>query len=87
MCFDFAADVRGEFCPSNVHRPEMLLSTTDLIKLVINVDRGQWSHLAHGTTVLLHSRGVHRYTGAFDHAMLESQLSVIVCTTPTICTY
>ncbi len=59
------------------------MSEIDLVKLVINVDRGQWSHLGHGTTVLLYSRGVQRYTDAFDHAMLESQLSVIVC---TICT-
>ena len=51
----------------------------DLVKLVVNVDRGHWSHLGHGTTALLYSRGVHQYTSAFDHAMLESQLSVIVC--------
>lgn len=48
-----------------------------MCELVINGDREQWGHLAHGTTVLLHSRGVHRYSSAFDHAMLESQLSVI----------
>lgn len=54
------------------------------MKLVVNVDRGQWSHLGHGTTALLYSRGVHQYTGAFDHAMLESQLSIIVCIIYTI---
>ena len=55
------------------------LRPTDLIKLIINVDRGRWSHLARGTTFLLHSRGVQRYTDSFDHAMLESQLSIAVC--------
>ena len=45
----------------------------------MNDGKGKWSHLAHGTTVLLYSRGVQRYKGAFDHAMLESQLSVTVC--------
>ena len=59
----------------------MRANTTDLVKLVVNADRGEWSHLAHGTTVLLYSRGVHQYTGAFDHSMLESQLSIIVCNT------
>ena len=57
----------------------MLLRVIDFLKLVLNVDRGQWIHLGYGTTVLLHSRGVHQYTNSFDHAMLESQLSVIVC--------
>ena len=51
---------------------------------MVSPDRGQWSHLAHGTTVLLYSRGVHQYTSAFDHSMLESQLSVIVCRTGAI---
>lgn len=63
----------------NFHQLEMRLIVNDLVKLVVNVDRGQWSHLGHGTTALLYSRGVHSYTSAFDHAMLESQLSVIVC--------
>ena len=45
----------------------------------MNDGKGKWSHLAHGTTVLLYTRGVQRYKSAFDHAMLESQLSVTVC--------
>ena len=61
-------------------QPEIWLSLNDLMKLVVNEDRGKWSRLSHGTTVLLHSRGVQRYTDAFDHAMLESQLGYIVCT-------
>lgn len=48
-----------------------------MCELVVSADRGQWSNLAYGTTVLLRSRGVHQYTSAFDHSMLESQLSVI----------
>ena len=64
-----------------IHRVRLRANTTDHVKLVVNADRGQWSHLAHGTTVLLYSRGVHQYTGAFDHSMLESQLSIIVCIT------
>lgn len=44
----------------------------------MNVNGGRWTHLARGTAVLLHSRGVHRYKSAFDHAMLESQLSITV---------
>ena len=58
---------------------EARLTVSDLVKLMVNVDRGHWSHLGLGTTTLLYSRGVHSYTSAFDHAMLESQLSVIVC--------
>ena len=50
------------------------------MKLVVNEDRGKWSRLSHGTTALLHSRGVHGFADAFDRAMLESQLSYIVCT-------
>lgn len=49
-----------------------------LVKLVVNVNSGEWSQLARGTAVLLYSRGLHRYTTAFDHAMLESQLSYVV---------
>ena len=64
-----------------VHQVKLRVNTTDPIKLAVSDGRGQWSHLAHGTTVLLYSRGVHQYTSAFDHSMLESQLSVIVCST------
>ena len=67
-----------------VHQVEMRADTTDPVKLVVSADRAQWSNLAYGTTVLLRSRGVHQYTGAFDHSMLESQLSVIVCSTCAI---
>ena len=67
-----------------IHQVKMRANTTDPVKLVVSADRGQWSHLAHGTTVLLRSRGVHQYTSAFDHSMLESQLSVIVCSTCAI---
>ena len=52
----------------------------DHIKHVMNVNGGKLSQLANGTSVLLRSRGVHRYKDAFDHAMLESQLSVTVRT-------
>ena len=69
---------------SIVHLTEMRANITDPSKLVVSADSGQWSNLAHGTTVLLRSRGVHQYTGAFDHSMLESQLSVIVCSTCAI---
>ena len=65
--------------PPSIDRLENWLSVNDHIKLVINDGKGKWSHLAHGTTVLLHSRGVQRYKSAFDHAMLESQLSMTVC--------
>ena len=68
----------------NIHHVKLRANTTDPVKLVVSSDRGQWSHLAHGTTVLLYSRGVHQYTSAFDHSMLESQLSVIVCSTCAI---
>ena len=55
-------------------------SLIDHIKHVLNVNGEKWSQLANGTSVLLRSRGVHRYKDPFDHAMLESQLSVIVRT-------
>lgn len=55
-----------------------------LVTFIVNVDTRRWSHLAPGTTVFLYSRGVRGYTSAFDHAMLESQLSVIARTTYTI---
>jgi hypothetical protein len=64
---------------------ELWLSVNCLIKLVVNVDRGEWSHLARGTAFLLYSRGVHRYTTAFEHAMLESQLPFVVCAAYNIC--
>lgn len=69
------------FVSRNSHQLEMRLIVNDLVKLVVNVDKGHWSDLGHGTTTLLYSRGAHSYTSAFDHAMLESQLSVIVCDT------
>ena len=72
------------FGPRNFHQIETQLTVNDLAKLVVNVDRGQWSHLGHGTTTLLYSRGADSYTNAFDHAMLESQLSVIVCDTRSV---
>lgn len=56
------------------------MSLINDIKHVINVGGGEWSYLANGTSVLLRARGVHRYKNAFDHAMLESQLSVTVRT-------
>ena len=64
-----------------IHQVKLRANTTDPVKLVVSADRGQWSNLAYGTTALLRSRGVHQYTSAFDHSMLESQLSVIVCST------
>lgn len=51
-------------------------------KLVVNTDRGEWSNLARGTALLLYSRGVDRYTNPFDRAMLESQLTYVVCAPP-----
>jgi hypothetical protein len=55
------------------------LNVHNLIKLVVNADRGEWSQLARGTAFLLYSRGANRYATAFDYAMLESQLSFVVC--------
>ncbi|KAH7336442.1 hypothetical protein BKA65DRAFT_34098 [Rhexocercosporidium sp. MPI-PUGE-AT-0058] len=49
-----------------------------LCELVVNIDRGEWSHLLQGTISLLNSRGVQRYKNEFDHAMLESQLGFIL---------
>ena len=57
-------------------------------KLNVNFDRGEWGQLSHGTAFLLQYRGVNRYRNAFDYAMLESQLSFVVCNTlsPPMCT-
>ena len=48
------------------------------VKLVMNGDRGRWSHLVRGTAWLLEARGVKRVDNAFDQAMLESQIAYIV---------
>ena len=48
-------------------------------KLIIDADRGGWSQLSKGTIFLLRARGVRGYDNAFDYAMLESQLSSVVC--------
>ncbi|KAK0510943.1 hypothetical protein JMJ35_006495 [Cladonia borealis] len=48
-----------------------------MCELVVNIDIGEWSQLARGTAYLLYSRGVHRYTSDFDHALLESQLTYV----------
>ena len=53
-------------------------SANCFVKLNVNVDRGQWGQLSHGTAILLQFRGVHRYRNPFDYAMLESQLSFVV---------
>jgi hypothetical protein len=68
----------------NPNESEWCLSTNHLFKLVVNIDRGGWSELARGTAFLLYSRGVDRYTSAFDHSMLESQLGFIVGDAHTI---
>jgi hypothetical protein len=59
-------------------QPQLWLIFNHAIKLVFNGDTGKWSHLARGTAFLLYSRGVHRYTSAFDYTMLESQLGFVV---------
>ena len=59
-------------------------SADSFIKLNFNADRGQWSQLSNGTAFLLQFRGVHRYSNAFDFAMLESQLSFVVRGTYTL---
>jgi hypothetical protein len=62
----------------NPNESQWRLSTNHLFKLVVNIDRGGWGELARGTAFLLHSRGVNRYTSAFDHSMLESQMGFVV---------
>ena len=64
-----------------VHGPsstELQLMFFIVLKLVVNLNRGEWNHLARGTAFLLRNRGVHRYKSAFEQTMLESQLSYVV---------
>ena len=49
-----------------------------MCELVVNVNRGEWNQLVRGTSLLLEHRGVHRYTNAFDRALLDSQLAFIL---------
>ena len=49
-----------------------------MCELVVNINRGKWNQLIRGTSLLLKHRGVHRYTNAFDRALLESQLGFIL---------
>ncbi len=51
---------------------------TDLLQLIVNVNRGEWSQLARGTHALMESRGPSRYKDHFDLPLLESQLGFIV---------
>ena len=57
----------------------MWLTVDVFIKLIVNVDRGEWSRLSQGTAFLLEARGANGYSSAFNFALLESQLSFAVC--------
>ncbi|KAF4633282.1 hypothetical protein G7Y89_g4828 [Cudoniella acicularis] len=60
--------------------PETLCASIllQMSELVVNIDSGEWSHLARGTSTLFSSRGIQRYQTAFEQAMLHSQLSYII---------
>ncbi|TVY19765.1 hypothetical protein LARI1_G002605 [Lachnellula arida] len=45
-----------------------------MCELVVSTGRGDWGSLARGTSALLSSRGVQRYSSEFELAMLECQL-------------
>lgn len=54
------------------------LWVTDCKQLVVSTGRGDWGSLARGTSALLSSRGVQRYSSEFELAMLECQLPHVV---------
>lgn len=49
-----------------------------MCELIANAGRGDWSHLARGTHLLMELRGPSRYKHTFDLALLESQLGFTV---------
>jgi hypothetical protein len=53
--------------------------SADVQKLAVNADKGSWGDLSRGSAQLIQARGVDKYVDPFDHSMLESQLSYIVC--------